>query len=130
MRTLITIHALAEYNGKYLVLKRSDHRSNPGYWNCVTGHVKENETAEEAAIRELKEETNLDGDIVKTADPLIHNTKDQRWIILAYMIKVSDITQIKIDENESQDHRWIELNDELVNKYVGLKETLRILGLL
>ena len=59
MQTLITVHALIQYEDKYIVLKRAAHRSNPGYWNCVTGHIKEHESAEEAVIREVKEETGI-----------------------------------------------------------------------
>ena len=129
MQTYLTIHALIKHKNKYLILQRADHRSNPGYWNCVTGHIKERETGEEAAIREVKEETNLDAKITKTAEPLIHFTKDQRWIILAYLLETDDISDMKIDENESKDFKWIERNDEMVSEYKGLEETFRVLGI-
>jgi len=128
MRTLVTMHALIVHKDKYLVLQRADNRSNPRYWNCVTGHIKEHESAEETALREVKEETNLDGEIVKTAEPLIHFTKDQRWIILAYLINVNDISNLKIDTNESQAYKWIEIDDEMVKEYKGLEETIKILN--
>ena len=128
MRTLVTMHALIVHKDKYLVLQRADNRSNPRYWNCVTGHIKEHESAEETALREVKEETNLDGEIVKTAEPLIHFTKDQRWVILAYLINVNDISNLKIDINESQAYKWIEIDDEMVKEYKGLEETIKILN--
>jgi len=128
MRTLVTMHALIVHKDKYLVLQRADSRSNPRYWNCVTGHIKEHESAEETALREVKEETNLDGEIVKTAEPLIHFTKDQRWVILAYLINVNDISNLKIDINESQAYKWIEIDDEMVKEYKGLEETIQILN--
>lgn len=129
MKTLITMHALIVYKDKYLVLQRANNRSNPGYWNCVTGHVKESESAEETAIREVKEETNLDGEIIYTAEPLIHYTKDQRWIILAYLIKVDDVSNLKIDAKESQAYKWIEKDDKMIVEYKGLEETMKILKL-
>ncbi len=128
MRTLVTMHALIVHKDKYLVLQRADNRSNPRYWNCVTGHIKEHESAEETALREVKEETNLDGEIIKTAEPLIHFTKDQRWVILAYLINVNDISNLKIDTNESQAYKWIEINDDMVKEYKGLEETIKILN--
>jgi len=128
MRTLVTMHALIVHKDKYLVLQRADNRFNPRYWNCVTGHIKEHESAEETALREVKEETNLDGEIVKTAEPLIHFTKDQRWVILAYLINVNDISNLKIDINESQAYKWIEIDDEMVKEYKGLEETIQILN--
>jgi len=128
MRTLVTMHALIVHKDKYLVLQRADSRSNPRYWNCVTGHIKEHESAEETALREVKEETNLDGEIVKTAEPLIHFTKDQRWVILAYLINVNDISNLKIDTNESQAYKWIEIDDDMIKEYKGLEETIKILN--
>jgi 8-oxo-dGTP pyrophosphatase MutT (NUDIX family) len=124
------MHALIQYKDKYLILQRADNRSNPGYWNCVTGHVKEKETVEETAIREVKEETNLYGEIIKTGGPFIHYNKDKRWVIFVYLIKVKDISNLKIDTNELQDYKWINKNDEMVSKYKGFEDTFKILGIL
>lgn len=44
---------------EFLLLKRSDKDIYPGLWQMVSGHVEENETAVETAIREMKEETGL-----------------------------------------------------------------------
>ncbi|MBE2190203.1 MAG: NUDIX pyrophosphatase [Desulfobulbaceae bacterium] len=60
----VQVH-IARFNPKsleyeYLVLKRSGKISvYPGIWQTVTGTIELNETALEAAIRELKEETDL-----------------------------------------------------------------------
>lgn len=40
-----------------LIMERAD---KPGYWQSVTGSVELGETPEQAAIREVKEETGLD----------------------------------------------------------------------
>ncbi|MDD3474687.1 MAG: NUDIX hydrolase [Candidatus Dojkabacteria bacterium] len=130
MQTLITMYALIQYKDKYLILQRADNRSNPGYWNCVTGHVKEKESVEETAIREVKEETNLDGEITKTGEPFIHYNKDKRWVIFAYLVEVKDISNLKIDTNELQDYKWINKNDEMVSNYKGFEDTLKILEIL
>ena len=37
---------------------------NKGHWGLPKGHVEENETEEETAIRETKEETNVDAKII------------------------------------------------------------------
>lgn len=37
---------------------------NKGHWGIPKGHVEENETEEETAIREVKEETNVDAKII------------------------------------------------------------------
>ncbi|MBP8979158.1 NUDIX hydrolase [Candidatus Dojkabacteria bacterium] len=130
MQTLITVHALIQYKDKYIVLKRAAHRSNPGYWNCVTGHIKEHESAEEAVIREVKEETNLDGTIIKTAEPFIHITGERRWVILAYLINVEDISNLKVDSNESEEYRWITKEDRMISEYKGMEDTFKLLGII
>lgn len=40
-----------------LMMERAD---KPGYWQSVTGSIEQGETPEQAAIREVKEETGLD----------------------------------------------------------------------
>lgn len=43
----------------YLLLRRAPDRKLPGAWQAVHGHAEEGETAVEAAVRELREETEL-----------------------------------------------------------------------
>lgn len=130
MQTLITMHALIKHKNKYLILQRADDRSNPGYWNCVTGHVKEKESVEETAIREVKEETNLDGVIIKTVDPFVHMQNEKRWIIFPYLVEVENISNIKIDDRESKDFKWIEIDDPIISQYKGIEDTFKSLELI
>lgn len=60
----ITSAVLVENNGKFLLAERNKENYN-GYWIIPGGGVKFGETIEQAAIREIKEETNLDVNIVK-----------------------------------------------------------------
>lgn len=131
MRTLFTVHAIARNKqGKILVIQRADHRSSPGKWNCITGYVQERESAEEAALRELKEETNLEGIILKTTKPFWGDSGNIRWVVVSSLIEIEDESKIKIDENESKAYKWITLNDPTVLNSYGLKESLIKLGLL
>lgn len=52
---LVVIHTRT---GKVLLLRRVD---RPDFWQSVTGSLKWDETPMQAAVRELKEETGLDG---------------------------------------------------------------------
>jgi dATP pyrophosphohydrolase len=58
---MIELHVF--HSGKigleFLLLKRSDKDIYHGLWQMISGHIVENETAVAAALRELKEETNL-----------------------------------------------------------------------
>ncbi len=53
---------LVEKGGKFLLVKRTK-KPFTGYWSFPGGHVNEGETPFEAAKRELKEETGLEGEL-------------------------------------------------------------------
>ena len=58
-------HALVKLNDRYLLIKRTKikrgkENSLPEYWDIPGGMVEEGETPSAAAIRETKEEVNLD----------------------------------------------------------------------
>ena len=53
---------------EYLVLLRSPEKL--GYWHLVSGGVDWGEDATAAAVRELREETGLDGSPVRLGDPV------------------------------------------------------------
>ena len=59
---LETVLAYIEQNNQYLLLFRNKKEIdvNKGKWIGVGGHIEKDETPEDALIREIKEETNLD----------------------------------------------------------------------
>lgn len=127
MQTFFTTFALARHNNKYLVIKRAKGRNDEGEWNCITGYIQERESAEAGALRELKEETNLEGTIVKTSEPFWVDDNDKRWVVVASLIEVTDITNLKLDPIEVEEHRWIETEDEVIFKYPALVDVFRVL---
>lgn len=131
MKTYITVHALAvDKKGRCLILQRAKNRTSPGKWNCVTGYIQDRESAEEAALRELKEETNLTGKIIKTTKPFWLDGNKIRWVVISSLIKVENTSNLKIDKYESQNYRWISTNDKIIEKSRGLKDTLKNLGII
>ncbi len=131
MKTYITVHAVAVNDrNEYLVLQRAAHRTGPGRWNCVTGYIKDRESAEEAALRELKEETNLTGEIIKTTEPFWVDDNAVRWVVVSSLIKVKEISFFKMDEDESQGYKWIKTSDPIVEQSRGLKASLSKLGII
>ena len=57
---LVVACALINEQGKVLINKRPKGKDYAGYWEFPGGKVEENETPEEAIIRELKEVINID----------------------------------------------------------------------
>ena len=61
MKTIAAI-ILENPNGELLLYKR-DNKPDipfPGYWDLIGGHVEDGETPEQALVREIKEELNID----------------------------------------------------------------------
>lgn len=58
--------------GNVLVLKRSPSREfYPNLWECGGGHVKANESFEEAIVRQMKEEAGVIVDPIGTSDTYV-----------------------------------------------------------
>ena len=131
MNTYITVHAVIRNDeGKFLILQRADHRTNPGTWNHVTGYIQDRESAEEAALREMKEETGLIGAIMKSTEPFWVELEDTRWVVISSLIEVLAIEGLKIDGSESKDHDWIDLDDSRIMRSEGMRASFAKLGLL
>ena len=60
MKKEISCGTITFYNNKVLLIKQ-----NRGYVGFPKGHMEEGETEEETAIRETKEETNIDVKVYK-----------------------------------------------------------------
>lgn len=125
------MHAVAtNKKGEYLILQRAPHRSSPRSWNVVTGYIQEREPAEDAALRELKEETNLGGKIIKTTEPFWHDDGEKRFVIITSLIKINNPNDLVIDLQESSSHRWIKSDDPIVQSSPGMKLSFEKLGIL
>ena len=66
---LVCVVFVIERNGEVLLLKRSQTKDHaPGEWESGSGGIKAGETPQAAAVREAKEETGLDVEIVRVID--------------------------------------------------------------
>jgi len=97
---------------EFLVLLRSPERH--GYWNPVAGGVEHGETPEEAALRELEEETGLTHPV--RLEPLPLELGYQRpdggpWITLhPYSVEASPGWEPVLNE-EHVEYRWCSAED-------------------
>lgn len=83
---------------------------NSGHWSFPKGHVEENETETETAIREIKEETGIDVII----DPSFRETvsyfpkKDTQKIVVYFIAKAKNYDYIP-QEEEISDIKWVDI---------------------
>lgn len=90
-------------DSKILLLKE---KSN-GKWGPPAGHSEDNEDFESTAIRETKEETNLDIHINGLIQALLlKKSIDKHYILKIYSAEVKDFSIIKIPEDEISEYTW------------------------
>lgn len=113
---LIT-HALIKIDGKYLIIrrtkiKRGKPNSLPEYWDIPGGMVEEGEMPKDAAIRETKEEVNLD----ITIGPILHEDSNYdkekgtvftRIVYQAELLEGQDESDIILQKDEHSEYMLV-----------------------
>ena len=94
----------------YLLLYRTKKKNdmNEGKWIGVGGHVEKGETIDEAAIREIKEETGLDVHSLSCSGEVLFVNDDYQEMMYVYEITDFSGELIECDEGEL---RWIPIKD-------------------
>ena len=101
-------------------------QQNKGNWGFPKGHVEENETEMETAIREVKEETNIDVEIVDTKrynEQYITDRGNEKEVVYFLAKKISGI--IKPQETEIRNIEWCGFSDAI--KKITYENTTNIL---
>lgn len=127
VRFHITVKGIVIFQNKILILKRVRPSSDGlGYWELPGGGLEYGETPDEALIRELKEETNLDISIIKPAYTFTAIREDYQTIGIGYLC-ISDNNQVVVS-NEHTDYLFVNKKEakELLNKkiYIDVINTI------
>lgn len=104
MKTLQVVAGIFEQNGKILICRRKEGKSLAGFWEFPGGKIEASEDPESALIRELKEELNVEVEIVGFFMENIHQYPDFNIRILAYWVATKDEVKISTDHDLLQ---WI-----------------------
>jgi 8-oxo-dGTP diphosphatase len=113
-----------------LLLKRNaQRRTSPNKWQTPSGFINEGESAEEAILREVKEETAVEGIIKKSGSVFEVVDEWARWIIIPFLI-LAKSNKVVIDTREHSDFRWVRVNEVSSFECVkGIEEDLKAVGL-
>ena len=122
MKTDLTVAGYIFNNNKLLLI----HHNKLDKWLPVGGHIEKDETPDEALLREIKEETNLDVEILNNSDiPLegnvkknlsipfyvnIHSVGDHDHCSFFYICKALNTNELQINK-ELKDFRWFSRQD-------------------
>ena len=112
-----TVIAIIEKEGKFLVIMRL-HEPFKGFWALPGGHIDPGETPEQAVIKEVKEETNLDFKPEFFME-VEESFPEYDWHALVKVFKGSFSGEEKIlDETEIEELKWVS-KEEIDSLMIG-----------
>lgn len=114
---------------RFLIMKRAGERLYAGIYHCVHGKIKEGETAWQAALREIKEETGLTPSRFWVLDGTssFYEAKEDRMNIVPVFAAEVETDKIYLGD-EHCSYEWLPI-DGAVNKvaWENHKKSLQIL---
>jgi 8-oxo-dGTP diphosphatase len=107
IRSLLVAGCVIIKDGKYLLVKEKIPHAY-GLWNWPAGKVEEGATIEETAIKEVREETGYDVELVKKVGIFQDNEKEAvKHLFLANIIA----GELAFPEDEILDAQWFALGE-------------------
>jgi len=110
----VVVHAIIEMDGKLLLEKRTGDLLESGKWSLPAGFLDRDETAAQGIVREVKEETGWDSEVISL---FRINTKpdrpheDRQNIALEFLVK--PLKKTGEPDSESSKVEWIPI-DKLI----------------
>lgn len=87
-------------------------KHNAGHWDFPKGHVENNETEEQTALREVKEETNIDVEIIPGYRYVIeYSPKEDVLKQVVFFIAKKISSEIKAQESEISEIKWLKIDE-------------------
>lgn len=104
----VVVHAIVELDGKLLLEKRAGNLLESGKWSLPSGFLNRDETASEAIVREIKEETGWESEVIglfriNTKPDRPH--EDRQNVAIEFLVKPLRLTGI--GDSESSKVEWI-----------------------
>ncbi|MDR1781524.1 MAG: (deoxy)nucleoside triphosphate pyrophosphohydrolase [Bacilli bacterium] len=99
-------------NNKYLACQRSPYKKLANMWEFPGGKLEEHETSEEALIRELREELNVEVINIRLYKNITHTYEHGTFNLDFYFCDIFDDSTIMLNE-ENQAYNWF-TKDELL----------------
>jgi ADP-ribose pyrophosphatase YjhB (NUDIX family) len=121
---VLTVDAIVEKEDKYLLIKR---KNPPLGWALPGGKVEVGETVEQAVIRELKEETNLDAFKVKQFKVYSDPERDPRFHAISVVFLVKNFVGEVKAADDATEFVWLSY-EEILQKLDIAFDHLRIIS--
>ena len=112
VRIIPVVCAIIEQDDLVLCALRSEHMVLPGKWEFPGGKLEVNELPEDALIREIKEELNIEIKIIE-ALPIAEHAYVPEKIIQLIPYRCAIVSEQKPSATEHAELRWVK-KDELL----------------
>ncbi len=109
----VIVGGIIEKEGKYLLVQEAKKKCYEK-WNFPAGHLDFNESLEQGAIREIKEETGCDVKLDGVCYVANRILEDDLFLMIVFNAKLIN-ENIEFDKEEILDVKWFDY-DEIVNK--------------
>lgn len=127
-----SVSSVVLIGGKIMMLKRpGNSHSYPGRWSLCAGKIEKGESPDQAAVREIAEETRIEGPVFKGKLPPVMVREDKViWKVYSFIFDAGDAKPVLNHENE--DYKLVTLDEmqsmDLVDKTVDVvRELLKMI---
>ena len=97
-------------HAEFLILQRSEgSKYYPGTWQILTGHIKEDETATQAVLREILEETKLKTEALYSLNYVsrfFETVDNSIYLVPLFMAVVPFSARVILNPKEHQRYKW------------------------
>lgn len=130
-KKLIDLYPYRVVDGEasFLLFRRAKGKIYEGQWRMVGGKVKPGETSWQAALRELREETNLSPELfwtIPSINQFYEHSSDKIFSIPAFAAEINPDDTIQLD-SEHNEFTWIKSED--ASTYIQWPEQIRLIEL-
>ena len=104
-----------EHDGDILLLQRHSEHKHSSKWGLPAGKLEKGETAEQAIIREIEEETglNIHRHQLTFRDVLYVSQPDKKYLYHSFHTKLAIRPTIRINPPEHKQHDWFTTSEAL-----------------
>ncbi|HOX40577.1 MAG TPA: NUDIX hydrolase [bacterium] len=123
------VSCFCEYNGKFILLHRRDHKPEGNTWGVVAGKKADFESIENAILREALEETGikLDKSILRYFRKVYVKFPTYDFIYHMFQYQLAARPEIRINQNEHKAFAMVSPKESLrMNLISGLDECIRL----
>jgi 8-oxo-dGTP diphosphatase len=101
---LIVTAAVIENDDKILITQRKKGKQGELLWEFPGGKLEEGESPYECIVREIKEELNIDIEVIDILDVVFHRYTEFNMLMLVYRCRLK---RGDIMAKEVEDFRWV-----------------------